>query len=417
MSRFLFAWELGSGLGHLGRAVAVAQALRAAGHAPALALRDLRGLAAVKPGPDISVWQAPVCMHRYDGLQEPPLNYAEMLMRFGYLDKDLLLGLMRGWRELALTTRADIIVADHAPSAILAARIMGLRCAVLGNAFTVPPMVTPTPNMRPWLELPPGRLANSDRSVLDAVNQVLTASGAPVLAHLHELFDVDDIVITNFRELDHYAAQRPASDLARMTFGGPIGANTDSAPAPSWPAEAGAHGDQRIFAYLKQNYPHLRATLGALAACGRPCVIYGLGAGNAAAPPRAPNLAFSPQPIDVAKAGEGCAIGICHAGTTSATLLQQGRPQLLLPMQLEQFLAGRRIAELGAALAINPEDKQPDIAGMLGRLLAEPQFAERAAEFAARYRDWSPDRIIANAVTRLVSAANGERITSAGLVK
>lgn len=416
MSRFLFAWEMGSGLGHLGRCVAMAQALRAAGHTSALALRDLRGLAALEPGPEISVWQAPACMHRYDGLQEPPLNYAEVLMRFGYLDKDMLSGLIRGWRELAQAVRADIIVADHAPTAILAAKTLGMRCAVLGNAFTVPPMVSPTPNMRAWLELPQVRLASSDRSVLDVVNQVLTAYGTPVLAHLYELFAIDDIVITNFQELDHYASQRPATDLARMTFGGPIGATTGDAPGPAWPATAGANGNQRIFAYLKKDYAHLQATLNALAACGRPCVIYGLGAKNAAAP-HPPNLAFSSKPIDVAKAGQECAIGVCHAGSTAATLLQQGRPLLLLPTQLEQYLAGRRVAELGAGLAINPEDKQPDIAGALSRLLAEAQFAERAAEFAARYRDWSPDRITANAVARLVSAAKGERITSAGLVK
>jgi UDP:flavonoid glycosyltransferase YjiC (YdhE family) len=416
MSRFLFAWELGGGLGHTGHVVAVAQALRAAGHTSALALRDLRGLAAVEPGPDIPVWQAPVCLHRYDGLQEPPLNYAEMLMRFGYLDKDMLSGLIGGWRELIQATRADIVVADHAPSAILAARTLGLRCAALGNAFTVPPMISPTPNMRPWLELPQGRLAGSDQSVLDVVNQVLTAAGKPALTHLHELFAVDDIVITNFRELDHYGTQRPAADLARMTFGGPIGGNTGSAPGPAWPAAAAANGSERIFAYLKSDYLHLRATLDALAAYGRACVIYGLGAGGAQ--PHAPNLAFSSQPVDVTKAAKECAIGICHAGgTTAATLLQQGRPQLLLPMQLEQYLGGLRVAELGAGIVINPEDKQPDIAGALGRLLAEPQFMERAAEFAARYRDWSPARIVANAVARLVSAANGERITSAGLVK
>jgi UDP:flavonoid glycosyltransferase YjiC (YdhE family) len=416
MSRFLFAWELGGGLGHTGHVVAVAQALRAAGHTSALALRDLRGLAAVDPGPDIPVWQAPVCMHRYDGLQEPPLNYAEMLMRFGYLDKDMLTALVRGWRDLVQATRADIVVADHAPTALLAAKTLGMRCAVLGNAFTVPPMVSPTPNMRPWLELPQGRLAGSDRSVLDVVNQVLTALGKPAFAHLHELFAVDDIVITNFRELDHYATQRPAADFAHMTFGGPIGLSAGSVRSPPWPTPDEA-GRKRIFAYLKPDYPHIAATLDALVACGQSCVIFGLDPRGGAVPRHASNLVFSSQPIDVAKIGEEYTMGVCHAGGLSATLLQQGSPLLLLPMQLEQYLGGLRVAELGAGLVINPEDKQPDIAGALGRLLAEPQFAERAAEFAVRYRDWSPDRIIGNAVARLVSAANGERITSAGLVK
>src|SRR5208283_5958810 len=111
MSRFLFAWELGGGLGHLARAVTVARALRGSGHQSVLALRDLRGVTAIDPGSDIPVWQAPLCVHQYEGLAEPPLNYAEVLMRFGYLDHGMLAGLVRAWRELARVARADIIVA------------------------------------------------------------------------------------------------------------------------------------------------------------------------------------------------------------------------------------------------------------------------------------------------------------------
>jgi hypothetical protein len=417
MSRFLFAWELGGGLGHLSHVVAAAQALRAAGHHSALALRDLRGLAVVEPGADITVWQAPVCIHRYDGLAEPPLNYAEVLMRFGYLDKGMLLGQVRGWRQLVQATNPDIVVADHAPTAILAAKTLGMRCAVLGNAFTVPPLVSPTPNMRSWLELPPARLPSSDRSVLDTINHVLTSFGVPAFEHLHELFAIDDIVITNFPELDHYAPLRTAADRQRITFCGPISAHTGDVVPPAWPATPDGAGAKRIFAYLKPEYPHLAATLNALAGSGQPCVIYGLGAGSAAAPAGAANLFFSTQPVDVEKAGEECAMGICHAGGISAILLQMGRPLLMLPTQLEQYLAGIRVFNLGAGLVINPEEKQPDIAGALGRLLAEPQFTERAAEFAVRYRDWSPDRIIANTVARLISAAKTRRKKTAGQSK
>jgi UDP:flavonoid glycosyltransferase YjiC (YdhE family) len=116
----------------------------------------------------------------------------------------------------------------------------------------------------------------------------------------------------------------------------------------------------------------------------------------------------------VEKAGDESAVGICHAGGTSAILLRKGRPLLMLPTQLEQYLGGLRVFNLGAGLVINPEEKQPDIAGALGRLLAEPQFTERAAEFAVQYRDWSPDRIIANVTARLISAAKTRRKKPAG---
>jgi UDP:flavonoid glycosyltransferase YjiC (YdhE family) len=407
MSRFLFAWELGGGLGHLGHFVPVARALRERGHQAALALKDLRTLSSIDPGHDIPVFQAPICTHTYENLVDPPLNYAEVLMRFGFVDSGMLTGLVRGWRSLAHAIGTDVMVADHAPSAILAAKTLGMRCVVLGNAFTIPPAVAPTPNMRPWLDVPPGRLESSDKSVLNTINEVLTHFATPAMTHLYEMFAVDDLLVANFSELDHYR-NRPPSQLERIVFCGPITSAAGAVIAPQWPAVMGlaAGTEKRIFAYLKPGYPHLAATLKALAATGQPCVIYGLGAGSPAAPAMAANLFFSSQPIDLAKAGRECALGICHSGgTTAPALLHAGRPLLLLPTQLEQFLEGTRIAELGAGQVINPEEKQPDIAGALARLLNEPRFAQCAGEFAARYHDWSPDRIVGNIATRLADAA------------
>jgi len=383
--------------------------LQAKGHACALALRDLRVLAASDPGQGIPVLQAPICQRTYANLAEPPLNYAEILMRFGYLDADMLSGLVKGWRALVQALDVDFIVADHAPTAMMAARTLGLRCAVLANPFVVPPLVAPTPSMRPWLTVPDGRLESSDKSVLTTINAVFKAFDRPPLEHLFQLFDIDDIILASFRELDQYP-RRPEPDLKGMVFCGPILSTGPLKVDPRWPAANG----KRIFAYLKPDYLHLAAILNALAASGQPCVIYGLGERSDALTAPAPNLAFSRRPIDVIKAGREAAIGVCHSGsTTAAALLQAGVPQLLLPMHLEQFLVGTRVAELGAGLVINPEEKQPDIAGSLGSLLGDSQYADRAAAFAARYRELSPDKIVANAVARLLSAAEGKRAATA----
>lgn len=410
MSRFLFAWELGGGLGHLGPLLPVARGLRARGHQVAFALRDLSGLAALDPAAELQALQAPVCIRNYPGLAEPPLNYAEVLMRYGYLEPDTLGGLVRGWRELVRLTGADVIVADHAPTAIVAAKTLGLRCALTGNGFYVPPMVSPTPSMRPWVSVPPARLADSDRRVVDTMNAVFDAFGSARIAHLHELFDVDAIVMTALAELDQYTG-RGEADLKRMVFCGPVASIGADAAAPVWPAIEG----KRIFAYLKPDYPHLTAVLNALATSAQPCLIYGLGSGPGTLAAAA-NLAFATRPVDVEAAGRECAIGICHASsTTTGALLLAGRPLLLLPMQLEQFLAGNRVAELGAGLVINPEDQQPDIPGQLARLLADQQLSAGARRFAERYRDWSADRILDNIVSRLASVATASRPNLAGI--
>jgi UDP:flavonoid glycosyltransferase YjiC (YdhE family) len=416
MSRFLLAWELGSGLGHAGHLIPLAHALRAAGHHAALALRDLRILGSIDPGPEMPVFQAPFCIHTYENLAEPPLNYAEVLMRFGFLDANMLAAQIRGWRELARATGSEVMVADHAPSAILAARTLGLRCVVVGNGFTVPPFVSPTPNMRPWLAVPEERLADSDRRVVDTINVALARFGTAPIAHLHELFAVDDIIFLDFPELDHYA-KRPAADLARISMCGPVNATGLQTISPVWPSlageQAGGQAGKRIFAYLKPGYAHAAAVLQALVASGQPCVIYGMGEGGAAAP-RAPNLSYSSRLLDLDQAGRECAICITHVGSSTSTLLQHGRPLMLLPMHLEQFLVGLRVAELGAGIVITPEEKQPDFGGALSRLLGEPGFAGRAAAFAARYSECSPDRILNNVLGRLTAVAGGARLPVAG---
>src|SRR5690606_39288646 len=99
-NRILFAWELGAGVGHLSAFRQVAEALLGRGHELTLAVRDLAGAVAVFEGMPVRIVPAPACSRSYGGLADPPLNYAEILMRYGYLDAAMLKGLLRGWEEI-----------------------------------------------------------------------------------------------------------------------------------------------------------------------------------------------------------------------------------------------------------------------------------------------------------------------------
>ncbi|MCW5605779.1 MAG: UDP-glucuronosyltransferase, partial [Burkholderiales bacterium] len=116
MSRILFAWEIGKGIGHLAPFRPVAERLLARGHELTAAVRDLHSANAVFGSLAVRLVQAPFCDRTYNGLAEPPLNYAEILMRFGYLDNGMLSALIRGWRGLIEMSGADLLIADHAPS-------------------------------------------------------------------------------------------------------------------------------------------------------------------------------------------------------------------------------------------------------------------------------------------------------------
>jgi len=394
VSRIVFAWELGGGLGHLGPFRPIAERLAARGHEVTIAARDVERVHAVFGSRPLAVVQAPICVKTYGGLEEPPLNYAEILMRYGYLDAPLLAGMLRAWRGLLDLARADLVIADHAPSALLAARGRGTPRALFGNPFAVPPPVSPTPNMRSWLDVPRERLANSDRAVLDVANRSL-GGDAPPLSALHEIFDGAPRLYMGLPELDPYGPRDAADYLGLYT--GVAGSRT-----AAWPAGDGP----RVFVYLHADYAHLEPALAALAASGARCFIYLLGGTPALWQKHAgARLEFSAEPVDLGAAVDGCDLCVIHGGTgASISALRAGKPLLLLPAQLEQFLLASALEKLGVARLVHP-DLPPDIAGALGRALSDPGLARAAREFSLRHAEPAVDTIAERAADRIEALA------------
>ena len=83
MSRILYAWELGTGYGHLGSVLPLAVRLRARGHEVVFALRDLTHAERFLGRRGFPLLQAPVWLSERRGL-DLPVSYAEMLANFGY---------------------------------------------------------------------------------------------------------------------------------------------------------------------------------------------------------------------------------------------------------------------------------------------------------------------------------------------
>jgi hypothetical protein len=393
VSRIVFAWELGGGLGHLAPFRPIAERLAARGHEVTIAARDVEH-GRVLDSRALVVVQAPFCAKTYRGLAEPPLNYAEILMRYGYLDAPLLSGLLRAWRGLLDLARADLLIADHAPTALLATRGRGTPRALFGNPFAVPPPVSPTPNMRSWVEVPRERLANSDAAVLDVVNRSLGGDG-PRLSALHEIFEGAARLHTGLPELDPYGPREPAGYLGLYT--GVAG----SRPV-TWPAGEG----RRVFVYLHADYVHLEPVLAALAASGARCFVYVLeGTPALRQKHEGARVAFSAEPVDLGAAVADCDLCVIHGGTGASTsALRAGKPMLLLPMHLEQFLLASALEKLGVARLVHP-DRPPDIAGALGRALSDQGLARAAREFALRHAEPAVDTIAERAADRIEALA------------
>ena len=81
--------------------------------------------------------------------------------------------------------------------------------------------------------------------------------------------------------------------------------------------------------------------------------------------------------------------------------LLAGKPLLLLPTQLEQFLIMRRLVRFGAGLGISPDVPDADYGAALKALEENPEYAAKAREFALRYAGHSRAATLATMIERI----------------
>ena len=255
MARIAFAWELGAELGHAMSCSAVARLLHARGHRIAFMFRELHQLAFLSDTSPYDIFQAPVSVS--EGRGAPiPVSYADILVGCGYDRPGQVTGLLGGW--LALLGRwqpRPIVVTDFAPTALLAARMLGVKRVCYGNGFSIPPQLSPLPAFRYDEPVSPERVLEADARALAGANAALARFGGTPMRHLCEQFQTDEDFLATFPELDSYG-NRPLSGYWGPRF------NVESGASVHWPAGPG----KRVIVYVKKNLPQFDALFAALAA-------------------------------------------------------------------------------------------------------------------------------------------------------
>lgn len=380
--QFLFAWELGGGLGHAVPLAQVAKPLVAQGHQVDFVLKDLSNLPAafgeLRHSPHVRFWQAPIWLDELRGLPDSA-SFAELLFHAGFLDPARLSGLVKAWRSLFDAIRPDFMLVDYAPTAMLAARGKPFRRGVIGHGFFIPPHEYPMPAFREWDAVDRQRLLVSEERALTTTNVVLEGLGQAPLKALHELMDADESFLLTWRELDHYSARAAQSDAR---YWGAL-QSTEHCNAPVWPEGSGP----KLFAYLKADYRPTMAILQLLRSGPWRTLAYVPGLSLAAvAQLTSEHLRLSMAPVDLAQASKEVDVVVCNGNTgTCGSVLVQGKPLLLLPMQAEQMLFSLRIQQSGAGVVLHEAEATSKLVRTLKRLQREPTFAAAAQGFAQRY--------------------------------
>jgi len=396
MGRVLFTWELGGGLGHLMQILPLARGLARRGHRIFVAVRDhSRSCNIFSEQEGITLLPTPARITGVLNAIRPPRTLAHIFHNVGHDNLLELAGMTAAWRGLFDVVGPDVIVFDHSPTALLAARGLSVSRVILGAGFFCPPDQHPLPDLRPWMPGDPQKMRSDELELLERWNRLLEARKQPPLERLTQLYSaVDDTFLVTFRELDHYL-YRPHSPAYRGVWMEPGGSSV------TWPRASG----KKVYAYLK-NFPALGALLDHLRERALPTLVFADGV-----PPElrerysGATLSFATKRPDMKQIAAECDVAILNANhATSAALLLACKPLLQLPIYLEQGIFAAATCRLGAAVQASIE--QPDeVTANFAKLLDDQSYGDAARRFAEQYADFDAKAETETMVQRIETLA------------
>jgi hypothetical protein len=273
-------------------------------------------------------------------------TFADILETFGFGQIDSLRSHLQNWQDLLKTIQPDLVITDHAPGLVLAARGL-VPTVVIGSHFAVPPALEVFPAFRS--AVPPESTERQQR-VSETVRRLV-----PLETSLGEGLNGDRSFIFSIPELDIYKSYRSATTQYVSVHLTPL----LKSPALAQPS---------YWSYLNKDYP----------AYDLVCSTF--------------KTESQFQPLQTALIGKS--IAIHHGGlTTTVACLLAGIPQLILPRHIEQQLNGAALLRLGAArMLITPTEEK--LFQAQGKLLTLINQAQGLANYLASWNQNFLDRII-----------------------
>lgn len=383
--RILMCWEAGANYGH---AAKISQLL------PWLppdwdiiaAVRDPAAFRTLIPDPRIKVTSAPFAPDiKVTKSEAFGMSYPDVMRFVGWHDADILVAYLECWEVLIRELRADILIAQAAPTALLAARAIGIPCAMIGGGYDLPPRAVPMPGFLHWQECDRNELEKREARVVDTANAALGRRGHKRLTSFRDLLETDRYLLVTVPELDHYG-DRSAIEPDHTPYLGPI-AGIPFGETTSWRPEA----DCRIFAYLRPDNPRFETAIRALASLPATTDII-LAAPNAprALPERlkTTSVRLFTGPVNLEPLLGDCNLGISHASANiAANFALHGVPQIGLPNHTEQTMMAHAFSGHHLGLGLIGNSKPEQLLRAIDLVRASRQVAEATAAFSRR---WPP---------------------------
>lgn len=349
--RALLVNEMGGGLGNAECLRTVATTLATAGFHCRLGLPSHQ-VAEYRRFFPVIVWPALSLVPPFSA--ERASSYIDLLAGVGFSSPLTLKRLLNAAEKRIAACAPDVLISNFAPLAHLAAKASGIPVIWLGTGYALPPLDAEClPPFRDDLE----PMAD-EAEVLSSIAASLEIRGLPSPATLAEAFSASAGFVCCHRELDMYSQYRSA-----MVCG--VLEKRQPQPLPEQP---------RILGYLWPDHPQLDLIISGLIMAGIPAHLYIPNASQETIELTAGSrVNISRQALDWEAELQDCSV-VLHAGgnTLAGMALSTGRPQIVIPIHLEQAINADRMADLGIAVhpanLVSPEDMSRIIREVVGNL-------------------------------------------------
>ena len=371
--RVLLAYESGYGLGHVNRLADVARRLRRHGVISTLATFRLDDADRFADSFE-TVLQAPV-WPSFFGSQRSLListgpSFATALANLGFRDARHITANQRAWAALFDACKPDVVVADFAPGAILAAKGR-FRSIQIGGPFYTPAM--DGEKFPPFLaeQLTDGKL---EIEIAAAIDTAMDRLGRAPPACLSAAVIADQSLPMGFAELDPYLPFRNEPLLA-----------PDMIELSSFRRERG----DAVFAYIPEWLQHNDVLMASFCALKLPVFLF---------IPHIPeplaegltgrNVKLATAPFSNDELARSARVFIHHGGLGSSQIgLVAGVPQVSVEADMEKIVNGRALTALGVGRSL-PHDRitLPKVQDAITALYEDEAVQKRAADVAVEMR-------------------------------
>ena len=388
----MIAWELGFGLGHLARHVDLAKALVLRGHCVTFVVKDLKLGHGVLSKLGFQYIQAPR-VNRHALMDHAICSHADILDNHAMAEASTCMTLLQAWAQLYRILKTEVVVLDHAPGALFAAKCLGVKTIELGTGFYCPPAQTPYPLFRPWENLAPEDLLARETSCLAAMNPFAVQLGCGAFRTLADALKSDVPLLTSFAELDHYP-QRIGGRYIGPNHGFTEGEVVD------WRGNA----KHKVFVYL-HHWPELDQLLTQLSRFDVEVIAY---CPELTSEQRkklsSKTLNLIERPVQMAHVLKDCDLMITNGGHGLMTAcLLFGVSALVIPLYVEQRLMADCIKRAGVGLGILPNDIPARLESVLESLLTDSTYGISARKLKHKYRNFD----LPKTIERLVNTVEG----------